>query len=111
MKTWSLIFCLTGALAFQLPAQIKLHVQPKMEAANSFSPSSSNSPSIFQPSSVLIPNYVRLNPRGYSYLCRLELEIEEKSPVGMWVKIGENTAQFEGLPRSNAYVRFKLFQF
>ncbi len=58
----------------------------------------------------LIPEYVRKNPRGYSYLCRLELEIEEKLPIGVWIKFGEE-GQSMGRPGGNARVRFKLFQF
>lgn len=74
-----------------------------------FSPSPSQSP--FSPEkSALFPQYVQENPHGYSYLCRLELEIEDKLPVGMWMKIGEEY-EIEGMPRSNAYVRFKVLRF
>jgi hypothetical protein len=54
-----------------------------------------------------LPDFVRENPRGYSYLCRLELEVEEKLPLGIWFKIGDNY----GLPGGNAHVRFRLFNF
>ncbi|MEM7040968.1 MAG: hypothetical protein AAF570_28650 [Bacteroidota bacterium] len=57
-----------------------------------------------------MPGHVRENPRGFSPLCRLEIAIEEKLPVGVWVTVGDNL----GLPgdrRSNASVRFKLLRF
>lgn len=57
-----------------------------------------------------LPSHVETNPRGYSPLCRLELRIEDKLPVGVWVKLGEKPLTPSYL-RSNAEVRFKLFRF
>ena len=60
--------------------------------------------------SLIRPAYVKENPRGYSYLCRLELEMEEKLPVGIWIKTGDAQAVSTGL-KSNAHVRLKLLNF
>lgn len=100
-------FCLLGT--GQLSAQLNLQVG-NGDVISPSSPAAPNSP-VFQSS--LLPSYVQENPLGYSYLCRLELEIEEKLPVGVWMKIGEPSMQsnFEGLARQNAYVRFKLLRF
>lgn len=56
------------------------------------------------------PAFFQENPRGYSYLCRLELEIEEKLPVGIWVKTSDPTEIPNGL-NTNAHVRLRLFHF
>ena len=58
-------------------------------------------------SETLFPDFVKENPRGYSYLCRLELKVEEKLPLGIWFNVGENV----GIPGGNAHVRFRLFNF
>lgn len=58
----------------------------------------------------LFPAYVRQNPRGYSYLCRLELVVEEKLPVGLWVKLGEKNG-VKGIVGSPANFRMKLVRF
>jgi hypothetical protein len=68
---------------------------------------------VFAPSEVFLfrlPAHVRANPRGYSSLCRLELRIEERLPVGIWVKVGERPLSPASF-RSNAEVRFKLLKF
>lgn len=57
-----------------------------------------------------LPSHVKSNPRGFSPLCRLELRIEDRLPVGVWVKLGEKPLTPSYL-RSNAEVRFKLFRF
>ncbi len=56
------------------------------------------------------PQYVKENPTGYSYLCRLELDIEKKSPIPVWFKLGENNGLW-GNAGGNAAVRVKLFRF
>ena len=60
--------------------------------------------------SLIRPAFVQENPRGYSYLCRLELEIEEKLPVGVWVKAGDAQQVNTGI-KSNAHLRLKLLNF
>jgi len=35
----------------------------------------------------VMPDYVRANPSGYTYLCRLELKAENTLPVCVWVKV------------------------
>ena len=63
------------------------------------------------PSSLdLMPQYVQDNPTGYSYLCRLELDLEKKLPVPVWLKMEDNRKLSEGLT-NNVYVRFKLLRF
>jgi hypothetical protein len=97
--------CLAGSLSAQLSLQVGKDqgiARPKQAV---FQPSLSNSP--FQS---LLPNYVKENPRGYSPLCRLELDIEDRLPVGVWMKL-EDQQNLDGLLRQNAYVRFKLFKF
>ena len=56
------------------------------------------------------PRFVRENPRGYSYLCRLELEIEDKLPIGVWLNLGEYT-HLPGNSGGNAHLKFKLLDF
>lgn len=58
--------------------------------------------------SSILPGYARQNPTGYSFLCRKELEIERKSPVGVWMKVDENRQKIEGLPQSQANLRFRI---
>ena len=107
--------CLLTFLTFaflsvsSLPAQLNLKVGAGQALLDEASPTTFG---IFH-SSTLLPTHVQDNPLGYSYLCRLELDIEEKLPVGVWMKIGDSSTQmeFDGLPRQNAYVRFKLFRF
>lgn len=109
MKRIFTLSLLALGFSLTLPAQLSLQVGDPTAVRPA---SVSNSPSIF-PNHFPLPDHVVENPLGYSYLCRLELEIEERLPVGVWMKIGESSspAQFEGLPRQNAYVRFKLFRF
>jgi len=57
-----------------------------------------------------LPNYALENPQGLSYLCRLELDIEKKLPLGVWIQLDQG-AGLGVSPRNNAYVRFKLFNF
>ncbi len=58
----------------------------------------------------LFPDYVKKNPRGYSYLCRLELKVEEQLPIGVWLKFGENNG-VKGVVGSPANLRMKLVKF
>ncbi len=85
-----LLFSLLTGL---LPAQ-PLSLFPPVEAL-SFAPERQTllplhltRPASLLVSPQLLPRFVRENPRGYSYVCRLELEVEEKLPVGVWVRGG-----------------------
>ena len=70
-------------------------------------------PSVFNaPNDHLIPDYVRENPMNYSYLCRLEQQIEAKLPVGLWLKLEPNNFRQPSLPSpGNAYIRMKMIRF
>ncbi len=57
-----------------------------------------------------LPTHVRRNPAGYSFLCRLEREIEKSTPVGLWVRVGE-VNPWEYYNRQQMYVQVKLFGF
>lgn len=55
----------------------------------------------------LLPAYIRSNPMGYAPLCRLEVKIEQKLPIGVWLRADGmvyNRIVNPGL----AYLRFKL---
>ena len=65
---------------------------------------------VLKTSPAFLPKYVKENPSGYSYLCRLELKIEEQLPLAMWLRLGQSF----GLPSTSAgqaNIRFKLFRF
>ncbi|MEL6851308.1 MAG: hypothetical protein AAFP92_22495, partial [Bacteroidota bacterium] len=56
-----------------------------------------------------LPAYARKNPSGYSYLCRLELDIENRLPIGIWVDLGD---QIGASPSAaSASLRLKLKRF
>lgn len=61
-------------------------------------------------SNAFLPSYARENPSGYSYLCRLELKVEDTLPVGLWLKLGTDESLKTG-PFSAANLRMKLFRF
>ena len=89
-------------------AKPEIHFQ-----TNSFvpSPHTTHNPSHLSPTLELIhPRFVRENPRGFSYLCRLELEIEEKLPIGVWLNLGE-WSHLPGNSGGNAHIKFKLLDF
>lgn len=54
----------------------------------------------------IIPTYARANPSGYSYLCRLELQIEDELPLGLWIRADEKAH-----PGGSVYLRMKLIRF
>jgi len=60
----------------------------------------------FQIPNYFIPTYARRNPSGYSYLCRLELQIEDELPLGLWIRADEKMH-----PGGSLYVRMKLIRF
>lgn len=68
--------------------------------------SSNNNLAAFDIPHYFIPSYARRNPSGYSYLCRLELQIEDELPLGLWIRADE-TAH----PGGSLYVRMKLIRF
>jgi hypothetical protein len=55
----------------------------------------------------LFPQHVLENPMGYSPLCRMELKIEEKSPVGVWMRLDGNRVSSTASP-GWAYLRVKV---
>ncbi|MEL6254568.1 MAG: hypothetical protein AAFR87_21340 [Bacteroidota bacterium] len=58
-------------------------------------------------SSAFIPEFVRKNPTGYTYLCRLELQIEKDLPLGLWLDIGDDST-YGNPSNANANVRFRF---
>ncbi|MEM7656832.1 MAG: hypothetical protein AAF399_11940 [Bacteroidota bacterium] len=62
------------------------------------------------PSPAFLPTYARQNPSGYSFLCLKELEIENKLPIGLWIKL-ENPAYLRQQLGNQASLRLKLLRF
>lgn len=60
------------------------------------------------PAASILPQYARENPTGYSYLCRLELSLEQSMPVSLWLKLGE---QSYGQIKGNVHAQIKLKRF
>lgn len=58
----------------------------------------------------LFPMHVVQNPRGFSPICRFELKVEDRLPVGLWLKL-EDDRLSEGMLKDNAHVRLKLLRF
>lgn len=69
---------------------------------------STNYFSLVTPSKHILPNHVRENPAGYSFLCKLEVDIEENSPIPFWFQLGNNDKLF---PAGSAHVKLKMFKF
>ena len=65
------------------------------------------------PQPILKTAYIPPDPGYLSYLCRKELEIEKKLPIGIWINIGEPESQLIRHPGAGAVsnVRFKLLKF
>lgn len=59
-------------------------------------------------SNSLMPARINPDPGYLSYLCRKELEIEEKSPIPFWFQIGENDPALVRHPRGGAVSSIKL---
>ena len=57
-----------------------------------------------------LPKYARENPAGHSYLCRLEVKIEKKLPIGIWMKVGDS-AGIANSTGNNAHFRLRLKSF
>ena len=55
----------------------------------------------------ILPQYVKQNPAGHSYLCRLEVAIEKKWPVAIWVRAGESTP-IRSYNENNLFLQVKL---
>lgn len=80
------------------------------------------SPSVFSPpkanlfpyeekameSTSLQPAWINPDPGYLSFLCRKELEIEQKSPIAFWFQIGENDPALVRHQRGGAVSSFKL---
>jgi hypothetical protein len=64
-------------------------------------------PAHFPVTNRLFPQHVLHNPLGYSPLCRMEVQIEKQSPVGVWMRLDGNGMQGFAHP-GWASVRFKL---
>ncbi len=56
----------------------------------------------------ILPEYARENPTGYTFLCRLELDIEKRSPLPVWVQVGN---MFSNTSGGSAYLQLKMFRF
>lgn len=63
--------------------------------------------SLPQPATRWLPQYARDNPSGYSFLCRQELAIERRWPIGLWVNLQEGEA-LRGTIMSTAHLRLRL---
>jgi hypothetical protein len=55
----------------------------------------------------LFPAHAIQNPQGFSQLCRMELQIERQSPVGVWLRIDGNRFGSVANP-GLASLRFKV---
>lgn len=53
------------------------------------------------------PKEVQRNPMGYAPLCMLELKIERKLPVGLWIR-ADGAANRPGYYPGLAYFRLKM---
>lgn len=56
------------------------------------------------------PKHIQENPLGLSFFCRMEVAVEKKLPMGLWIKIDE-TPEIDNGPINQAYFRLKLFKF
>lgn|GEM_PF-2952495 len=58
----------------------------------------------------ILPQYAKDNPANYSFLCQLEVDIEEKSPIGVWFKIDQTDPLLLSQSRGGKmpYVRLKM---
>ncbi|MDX2246598.1 MAG: hypothetical protein SF052_07485 [Bacteroidia bacterium] len=58
----------------------------------------------------ILPSYAQENPSGYSWLCRMELKIENELPIGVWVKAGDSGGIVNSTG-NNLHLKLKLFRF
>lgn len=78
-------------------AQPALHLLPLVRPADSLARPALSLPRTPPFGYQVLPRFAQENPRGYSYLCRLELEVAETLPLGLWVKMeGGPAAQMLG---------------
>lgn len=59
---------------------------------------------------IWLPDYARKNPAGHAPLCQLEVRLEKKLPVPLWIRAGK----VDALPQfgtGSLYVRMKLLRF
>ena len=102
MDVWRIL--LMSCLAIKGQSSPGVYIAPVKSRPLSFSPLFS-----FQGKSFM-PQYVQENPQGYSPLCRLELDLEDKMRMPVWIKMEDNRRLTEGLTQ-NVYVRLKLLRF
>ncbi|MEZ4774420.1 MAG: hypothetical protein R3D00_14640 [Bacteroidia bacterium] len=84
-------------------AKIRLSSQTFVDPTHSFQNKTSQTPDI-------LPSYAKENPSGYSWLCRMELKIEDELPVGLWVKAGDSGGVVNSTG-NNLHIKLKLFRF
>jgi hypothetical protein len=71
-------------------------------------------PNRISPSPHFLPDFALENPTGYSFLCRTELAVENKFPIGIWLKIGEERPAMQSRPiraTEGTKVQLKLMRF
>ena len=109
MKTL-LIFLFLGLSGLSLQAQPHLRLRVPVALGDSLQlPSPAEPPAFLRSDYRLLPAYARQNPRGYTYLCRLELEVEERLPIGLWFKMDEGPSrQTSMLGSAHLRLRFRL---
>ena len=104
---WTAILVLLLFCGLKMSAQVALGPMQEIQIAQQHKESSLlNRPEMKQ----LFPQHVLDNPTGYSYLCRLELKIEDQLPVPVWLKLGASPG-LVNQTQNNAYLRFKLMRF
>lgn len=115
-RVWLILSLLLGSLSWGF-SQPGIHLGvPDYQFSSNFTSSTPTNSTVSSSSglspnlTMIHPQFVKDNPRGYSYLCRLELQIEDKLPIGVWINLGEHT-NLAGNSGGNAHVKFKLLNF
>jgi hypothetical protein len=126
---WTILSLVLGLLSAEMPAQTTLSLSaPKNQVDRPTFTASVRSQSIFSspyfslstaafraPSPKPPLQAARIDPDpGYlSFLCRKELWLEEKLPIGIWFRIGESNPLLKRQPQTGAvsYFQFKLLKF
>lgn len=91
---------------YNLPITDSLQQQFRIQNPELLSIPLDPSDSNFQIPTYFLPSYARRNPSGYSYLCRLELKIEDELPLGLWIRADEKAH-----PGGSLYLRMKVLRF
>lgn len=130
---WTILGLVLGLLSAEMQAQTRLSLSfPKNQIDRSTSTTAVRSqPIISSPFSAPFFSFpatapgspvpepalqaARIDPDpGYlSFLCRKELWLEEKLPIGIWFRIGESNPLLKRQPQTGAvsYFQFKLLKF